>query len=521
MRIPQTLLVTLLAAMACTGGESSPARRTLIDSRDTYDPRSLDPALSTDVPTGRAVGYVFDGLVRFTPDAQVVPGLAKTWEVSPDGITYTFHLRSGVKFHDGRPFTAKNVIHSFQRVLDPATKGGRGWPLYPIAGAKEFADGKGGTSVSGLSAPNDTTVVIKLKEPFAIFPKLLAMPVAAIVPDSVPANFGEHPIGTGPWKFVEWKHDDYMLFAKNEAYWEGAPKADSLKARIINEPSTAVAEFETGNVDVLYVPEGETRSWEQTDEKKAMLESAPALRVFYIAINTTRGPLADVRVRQALNYATDAKSILEGIVSGRGNLAAGVIPPSLAGGDSTRKGYVRDVAKAKQLLAAAGYANGIDIELWSSQTPPFPRIAQTVQANLKDAGIRVKLVQRDASSMREAARAGQTDMALKDWYADYPDGENFLYPLLHSANKGVGGNVSFYSNPKFDELVSAARREQDDAKRTAMYKQADEMAYQDAPMIYLFFYKELYAVQPWIKNFIVPTIFTGQRWTDVTISRPK
>ena len=507
--------------MACTGGESSPARRTLIDSRDTSDPRSLDPALSTDVPTGRAVGYVFEGLLRFTPDAQVVPGLAKTWDVSTDGITYTFHLRSGVKFHDGRPFTARNVINSFQRVLNPATKGGRGWPLYPIAGAKEFADGKGGKSVSGLSAPNDTTVVIRLKEPFAIFPKLLAMPVAAIVPDSVPANFGEHPVGTGPWKFVEWKHDDYLKFAKNAAYWGGAPKADSLMARIIGEPSTAVAEFETGNVDLLYVPEGETRNWEQTDEKKAMLESAPALRVFYIAINTTRGPLADVRVRQALNYATDAKSILESIVSGRGTLAAGVIPPALPGGDSTRKGYVRDVAKAKQLLAAAGYPNGIDIELWSSQTPPFPRIAQTVQANLKDAGVRVTLVQRDASSTREAARAGKSDMSLKDWFADYPDAENFLYPLLHSANKGVGGNVSFYSNPKFDKLVSDARREQDEAKRTVMYKQADEMSYNDAPMIYLFFYKELYAVQPWIKNFVVPTIFTGQRWTDVTISRPQ
>ncbi len=506
--------------MACTGGESSPARRTLIDSRDTYDPRSLDPALSTDVPTGRAVGYVFDGLVRFTPDAQVVPGLAKTWDVSSDGITYTFHLRSGVKFHDGRPFTSRNVINSFRRVLDPKSKGGRGWPLYPIEGAKAFAEGKGPDRL-GLTAPDDTTIVIRLAEPFAIFPKLLAMPVAAIVPDSTPANFGEHPIGTGPWKFVEWKHDDYLLFAKNEAYFGGAPKADSLKARIIGEPSTAVAEFETGNVDVLYVPEGETRNWEQTDEKKAMLESAPALRVFYISINTTRGPLADVRVRQALNYATDAKAILDGIVSGRGNLAAGVIPPTLPGGDSTRKGYLHDVAKARQLLAAAGFPNGIDVELWSSQTPPFPRIAQTVQANLKEAGVRVKLIQRDASSMREAARAGQTDMALKDWFADYPDAENFLYPLLHSANKGVGGNVSFYSNPKFDKLVSDARREQDEAKRTAMYKEADEMAFNDAPMIYLFFYKELYAVQPWIKNFVVPTIFTGQRWTDVTISRPQ
>jgi oligopeptide transport system substrate-binding protein len=521
MQIPRKLLVTLLAATACTGGESSPARQTLIDSRDTYDPRSLDPALSTDVPTGRAVGYVFDGLVRFTPDAQVVPGLARSWDISADGLTYTFHLRSGVKFHDGRPFTARNVLNSFQRVLDPKSTGGRGWPLFPIAGAQEYAGGRGGSGVSGLSAPNDSTVVIRLKEPLAIFPKLLAMPVAHIVPDSVPANFGERPIGTGPWKFVEWRHDDFLKFARNDAYFDTPPKADSLLARIIPEPSTAVAEFESGNVDVLYVPEGETRNWEETDEKKAMLESAPALRVFYVAINTTRGPLADARVRQALNYATDAKAILDGIVSGRGNLAAGVIPPSLPGGDSTRVGYRRDVAKAKQLLAQAGFANGIDIELWSSQTPPFPRIAQAIQANLRDAGVRVTLVQRDASSMREASRAGQTDMALKDLFADYPDAENFLFPLLHSSNKGVGGNVSFYSNAEFDRLVTASHREQNEANRVALYKQADQLAFNDAPMIYLFFYKELYAVQPWITNFKVPTIFTGQRWTDVTISRPQ
>ena len=520
MLIRRYSFAALALMLACTGGESSPARRTLIDSRDTYDPRSLDPALSTDVPTGRAVGYVFDGLVRFTPDAQIVPGLAREWTVSPDGLTYTFHLRTGVKFQDGKPFVARQVATSFQRALDPATKGGRGWPLYPIAGAKDYAEGKAKT-VSGISTPDDSTVILTLAEPFAIFPKLLAMPVASIVPETVPANFGEHPVGTGPWKFVEWRHDDYLMFARNPTYWGGAPKSDSLQARIIPEPSTAVAEFESGNVDVLYVPEGETRNWEDTDEKKAMLESAPALRVFYVSINTTRGPLSDPRVRQALNYATDARGILEGIVSGRGNLANGVIPPALPGSDTTRKGYAHDVAKAKQLLAAAGHANGIDVELWSSQTPPFPRIAQTIQANLAEAGVRVKLVQRDASSMREAARSGKTDMALKDWFADYPDAEDFLYPLLHSANKGVGGNVSFYSNPKFDKLVSDARREQDEAKRVSMYREADKMAFDDAPMIYLFFYKELYAVQPWITGFVVPSIFTGQRWTDVQIKRQK
>ncbi len=521
MRIRRVLPLLSLVwiATACGGGGASASRKTLIDSRDTYDPRSLDPALSTDVPTGRAVAYLFDGLTRFSPDARVVPGLAKSWDVSTDGLTYTFHLRSGVKFHDGTPFTAKQVLHSFQRVLDPATKGGRGWPLYPIKGAREYADGKGGSSISGIAAPDDSTVVVTLSEPLAIFPKLLAMPVASVIPDNPPANFGEHPIGTGPWKFVEWRHDDYMRFARNASYFDGAPKMDSLTARIIPERSTATAEFENGNVDVLNVPEEQTKNWEGDASKKAMLSSAPALRFWYVAINTTRGPLGDVRVRQALNYAADAGMILSQVLGGRGSLAAGVIPPTLQGADAARKPYAHDVAKAKQLLAAAGHPNGIDLELWSSQSDVSPRLAQSLQAKFAEAGIRVKLVQRDASSMREAARKGNTDLALKEWWADYPDAENFLFPLLHTTNKGVGGNVSFYSNPKFDQVVSASHREQDETKRSALYTQADQIAFDDAPMVFLFFYKDLYAVQPWLKGFTVPAVFTGQRWTDVSISK--
>ena len=478
----------------------------------------MDPALSTDVPTGRVVAYLFDGLTRFTPDAKVVPGLAKSWDVSPDGMTYTFHLRTGVKFHDGTPFSAKNVVSTFQRVLDPATKGGRGWPLYPIKGAEDFASSKGKT-ITGLVAQDDSTVVVTLKEPFAIFPKLLAMPVTSIVPEKVPADFGQKPVGTGPWKFVEWRHDDNLRFAKNPDYFDGPPKTDSLMARIIPEMSTAVAEFESGNVDVLNVPDQTSKSWDADPEKKKLLTSAPALRFWYVGVNTTRGPLTDVRVRQALNYAVDVNTMLAQVMAGRGTVAAGVIPPTLGGADANKKGYPHDVAKAKQLLADAGHPNGIDLELWASTTDQSPRISQTLQANLAEAGIRVKIVQRDASSMREAARKGQTDLALKEWWADYPDAENFLYPLLHSKNKGPGGNVSFYSNPKFDALVDQAHREQDESKRNALYAQANDIAFNDAPMIFLFFYKDLYAVQPWIKGFTVPAVFSGQRWTDVTLGK--
>ncbi|HEY4216382.1 MAG TPA: ABC transporter substrate-binding protein [Gemmatimonadaceae bacterium] len=512
---PLAVMVAALLIAGC-GSAGAPSRHELIDSRDNYDPRSLDPALSTDVPTGRAVGYIFDGLTRFDPDAKVEPALAERWEVSPDGLTYTFHLHQGVTFHDGSHFTAANVVKSWQRALDPATKSGAAQFLFPIRGAREFNAGKA-SSLTGVVVRDDSTLVVTLTEPLAIFIKMLAMPVAAIVPDHVSADFGEHPIGTGPWKLVEWKHDDYLLFARNPSYFGGAPATDGLRARIIAEPSTAVAEYESGNVDVLEIPADEAADWQDDESKKPMLMSTPALELVYVAINTTRGPLADVRVRQALNYAIDINRIIEISISGRGTRAAGVIPPALAGYDSTRKPYSYDPQKAKQLLAAAGYPNGIDIELWTSTTPIYLRMAETMQAYLNASGIRTKIVQRESASARAAARKGQADLFLKDWYADYPDAEDFLYPLLHSANKGAGGNVSFYANPLFDSVVTQSRRELDETKRDAMYRQADSIAFAGAPMIFLYFYNELYAVQPWVKHFVPPVIFNGQRWTNVTI----
>jgi ABC-type transport system substrate-binding protein len=270
-------------------------------------------------------------------------------------------------------------------------------------------------------------------------------------------------------------------------------------------------------VDVLTVPEGETRSWEQTDEKSARLQSAPALILYHVAINTTRGPLADARVRQAINHAVDTRAILEQLLAGRGRLAASVIAPSLDGADTARARYAYDVARAKQLLAAAGHPNGVDVELWSSQDATIARLAQSIQGYLNAAGIRTKLVQREAAAVREAARNGQADLFVKTWYADYPDADAFLYPLLHSASKGVGGNYSFYASPAVDSLILLARRTQDDARRAALSRQADSVAFADAPMVYLFHYNELYAVQPWIRGFQVPTIFNGQRWQDVKV----
>src|SRR3989475_1552062 len=227
---------------------------------ETYDPRSLDPALSTDVPTGEMVSYVFDGLTAFDVNGKLLPGLADRWTIERSGQRYVFHLRPGVRFHNSRPFKAEDVRATFLRVLDPASTGGRAWPLSPIAGAEAYA-ARQATDVRGIQVLGDTAVAFDLTEPLAIFPKFLAMPVVSIVPSPAPADLAAHPIGTGPWRFVAWQHDDYLLFAKNPDYWGGAPLADTLRVRVIPEPLTQAAELEAGRLSTVEVPFGEGARW--------------------------------------------------------------------------------------------------------------------------------------------------------------------------------------------------------------------------------------------------------------------
>jgi len=496
-----------LAGAACRSASPPPGG---LQYYESYDPRSLDPALSTDVPTGEMVTYVFDGLTRFEPDGRLAPGLADRWSVERGGARYLFHLRPGVKLHDGRPLKAADVAASFARVLDPATTGGRAWPLYPIRGAREYAAGTA-SRIAGVEVLGDSAIALELTEPLAVFPKFLAMPVASIVESSPPANLGERPVGTGPWRFVAWQHDDALRFARNPDYWGGAPRADSLTVRIIPDPLVQGAEFEAGRLSIVEVPFSETPRWRKTHP--SWLQEQPALRVTYIALNTRRGPLRDERVRRALNHAVNVAAILHAVWNDRGILARGAIPPSLPGADTTRTAYAYDPARARQLLAAAGYASGFALQFWrTANNVALGRVAQAIQSDLAAVGIRVEIVERDASSQREAARAGNADMAILDWWADYPDGDNFLYPLFHSASAGRGGNYAFYSDPVTDTLIMTARRTFDDSARAALYRRIDARVYAAAPWLYLWFPVDLWAVSPRVQGWQLPLIFNGQRW---------
>jgi peptide/nickel transport system substrate-binding protein/oligopeptide transport system substrate-binding protein len=479
----------------------------------SQDPRSLDPALSTDVPTGEMVTLVFDNLVQVTVDGGLAPGLAQRWTIDSTGTVYTFHLRPGVTFHDGSPLTAATVRRSMLRALAPGSGSGRGWPLYPIRGARAYAGGQA-PEVAGIALPDDSTVVLTLEEPLNIFLTLLAMPVAAIMPDSVSPAVGEHPIGSGPWRFVAWAHDDVLVFARNQQYWDTPPLSDTLKVRIIPEELTQAAGYELGRLSVVEVPFGETQRWETAHVTQ--LQRRAALRAVYVAINTTRGPLADARVRRALNLAIDREAILANLAGRRGVLAAGVIPPGLAGHDSTRRPYPFDPEAARRLLAEARQPS-LSLRLWRSSRPLYARIAQSIQQDLAGVGVSVEIVERDAASARSAARTGETDLFLTDWYGDYPDAENFTFPLFHSRNVGPGGNLAFLRESALDSLIVRARATPDTAEKTALMAEIDRRVYELAPWIFLWFPVDLWAMRPEVEGWRIPAVFNGQRWREVRL----
>ena len=494
---------------ACAIGDG--ARGSGLQYYLSADPASLDPAQSNDVQSGEVVTLLFDNLVQFDVDGMLQPGLASRWESDPTGAVYTFHLRTGPRFHDGRPIRAGDVRASIVRALDPATRAARQWPLLPIEGAREFASGKA-RAVTGIRVLDDTTIAFSLTQPLNIFPKFMAMPIAAVVPTPTPPGFDQAPVGSGPWRFVSWSHDDAIVLARNPDYWAGPPKADSLTVRIIPEALTQAAEFETGNLSVVEIPFGETRRWEMARPEELMRR--PALRDYYIAMNTTRGPLKDVRVRRALNLGTDVTTILRTQMAGRGVRSAGAIPPGILGYDSTRTPYAWDTAAARRLLAEAGYGRGFRLQLWRSKRAELVRIAQSVQQDLALLGIRVEIVERDAPSVRATVRNGGADLYLGDWYADYPDPENFSYPLFDSSNKGVGGNYAFLSDSTLDAMIQRARSTPDTIEKARLAREIDARVFALAPWIFLWFPLDVWAVDPEVKGWRIPAVFTGQRWLD-------
>jgi ABC-type transport system substrate-binding protein len=472
-------------------------------------PNRLDPAFVVDATEGEICSLIFDGLVGFAPDGSMVPGLATTWSVSGDGTHYQFHLDTHAMFANGKPVHASDVMASFRRVLDPATASPRAWVLSRIRGAGDFQAGKSQT-IAGLTAPDDSTLAIELEAPFAPFLSLLALPAARVIDTSTVK--GDVPTGSGPWQLSEWLRSESLTLTPNPHRAHIKDGVTGIRYRIIPEPFTRIAEFESGAIDVLEIPDVEVPRFRSDKKYADHVLKRPELRVFYVGINNTK--FTDLRVRKALNHAVNVPALVRVLASGEAVPAHGSVPPGLPG-HRERPGYEYDPARARALLAEAGYPDGLTLEIWQRESAEGNRVLEAVQGYLLAAGVHATLVRREWSAFKEAVNAGKVDAFFLDWIADYPEAENFLFPLFDTANQGGGGNRSRFSDPDVDRRLDATSRMVDAGARQRAYAEIDSLVYAQAPWIYLYFPTSFHVVSPRVSGYRLPSVYLANDFSEV------
>lgn len=488
------------------------------------NPTTLDPALITDVQGGGIAAKLFNGLIRFNEDLDLVPDIARSWKLSDDHVTYTFRLRYDVRFSNGRKITAQDFKYSFERVLTPKTKAPLTWVLDRIEGANDFLAGKAG-SVSGIRVVDDHTLVLKLQRPFGPFLSLLAMTTAYVIPreevERLGEDFGTHPIGSGPYVLVEWKHGQHLVLTAREDYFEGAPKLNGIFYQIIPEDLTAVLEFETGRLDVLQIPSSEFKRYTTDPAWRDLVYGRPGLNSYYLGLNCTRPPFNDIRVRHAVNMAVDRQRILNTVYEKRGVPAAGPIPPGLWKKNvllQKGEGYRFDPDKAMKLIREAG-VEGKTIKIYITADPEVLDIIEVVQGYLARVGLKAEIIQLDWSAFKHAVNEGEPDAFWLSWWADYPDPENFLFPLFHSASVGSSGNRTRCSDPELDRLIDIAQQTMDDKLRYRLYRQAEDRVVKNAPWLFMWHKTDYFVIQPWVKDFKIYPIYSIDKRVDVTLKR--
>ncbi len=469
------------------------------------EPITLDPAVYSDIYSFNVAQNIFDGLVEFDRDLRVIPSIARRWKISRDQCTYTFQLREGVKFHNGRVVTAEDFVFSFTRLLNPELKSPVASLFNHIKGAAAYQDGTA-TVVTGLRAPDSRTLVIDLEKPFAPFLSILAMINAKVIPrEAIGPLFSKHPIGTGPFRFASWDDGKEIVLSANETYFAGKPFLSSLVFKVYSniDWDKIFEDFEKGELEHSIVP---SQNYDMiasgASGKPYVFLNQPGLNLVYIGMNAKLKPFDDVRVRQAINYAVDTKTIVKTITK-RGSIpATGILPPGIAGFDPHFKGYGYDPMKARELLAAAGYPEGKGIaplEIWTvSKSESVQAELAAYRKYLADVGIRI--TPRVAENWKEfidLINDKKIPLFYAAWYADYPDADNFLHVLSHSESKT---NRMGYVNPEADRLLDAAREESDYMKRVALYQQIDKMVSKESPVVCQHINSFNYVFQPWVKN---------------------
>ncbi|MEW6095701.1 MAG: ABC transporter substrate-binding protein [bacterium] len=510
----------IIGFLAGCGQVKELAIKDIFRSRLSADVTTLDPAMVVDVSGGMLTAKLFNGLVKYGSGMKIVPDIAKNWDVSEDGKIYTFYLKSDIKFTHGREVEASDFKYSIQRVLNPKTRSPRTWVFEKILGAEEYMQNKS-KDCAGLVVKDKYTLQIILKEPFAPFLGFLAMPAGYVVPKEKVEYWGEdfskHVIGTGPFKLERWLHDEKIVLVRNPDYFDSKPKVKILEYRIIPEELTAWAEFEAGNLDAMAIPMAEFDRITNDPKWQKYIVSQAGMNVYYLGLNCQKPPFDKIEIRQALNYAIDKEAILKTVLKNCGIPSHGPIPPGLQGYSTKLKPYEYNPQKAKELLIEAEFPDGFNMKIYQKYSREVLEITEILQAQLKEVGIKVKIIQLEWSALKEMINQGKTEAFYLAWVADYPDAENFLTPLFHSKHFGSGGNRAFYKNQDIDKLIEQAQQTTQTKERIKLYQQIESKIYEEAPWIFLWHQKEFSLHQPWVKGYKSYPICNADKGTSIEI----
>lgn len=517
-------ILSFLAFVLCScTSENRNAGKKVFRYNEAANINSLDPAYAKDQAMIWADVQLYNGLVQMDNKLNIMPSIAKSWEISKDGLEYTFHLRNDVFFHPHQLFkngkrrvVAEDFVYSLNRIVDKKT-------LSP--GAVFFENVEQINGKYSFFAPNDTTFVVRLKQAFSPFLGILTMPYASVVPKEVveyyKEDFRKHPIGTGPFKFKMWKENVKLVLVKNEDYFETdslgrrLPYLDAVAITFIIDKQSVFLEFVKGNIDFIsgidpnYKDEILTRSGKLQPKyrDKINLITQPYLNTEYLGFkmddNDKNNPLKDKRVRQAINYGFSREKMIKYMRNNIGYPGEfGIIPMGLAGFDSTSKAYDYNPEKSKQLLAQAGYPNGEGMqEITLSTTATYLDLCKYIQQQLGLLGIKVKIDVNPPAALREHIAQGKTQWFRGSWIADYADAENYL-SLFYSKNHcPKGSNYTHFSSKEYDKLYEKAILETDYEKRIALYKKMNDIIIEESPIVVLYYDQVLRFVQKNISGF--------------------
>jgi ABC-type transport system substrate-binding protein len=480
------------------------------------EPTTFDPALVQDGPTIDMLHQVYEGLVGWNEKSEVVPLAAKEMpKVSADGKIYTFVLRDGLKFHNGRAVTADDVKYSITRALDPdlASPVAMSY-LDDIVGAKEFNTGKA-KDVSGVKVMDPKTVQVSIVAPRPYFLGKFTYGTAYIVPkeevEKGPTTAqGAHmldakannAVGTGPFKIASYVPGGKVVLDANPDYWAGKPKLTQIERPIVLDTNTARNLYESGELDIIIEEKGDYVQDKDDPALKDQIKLWPRGATWYLGLNQKAyAPFKDKRVRQAVYQAIDKDAIIKDVLLGVNRRAEQVVPEGIFSYDAAFKGLPYDPEKSKQLLAQAGFPGGQGLPpltiYFREQQPDIRKTAEVLQQQLAGVGIPVELKAMEWLAFLNMNERSEQPAFHMRWSADYPDPQNFLSLLLSTTGTE---NHTGYSNPQFDALCAKADAEMDQAKRTALYRQAEKIAAEDAPWVPLYYQKDMELVKPYVSG---------------------